>query len=326
MTNYNKIYDEEIYKLVNNESKLILEDYMLELEARKLAVKSRQQYLADLKMFLVYTQQNINNKSILDLKKRDYRNFFLMMSNDGKSSARINRVQSSIRNLLEFVVMDDDEYPDFQVNAMKKIKGVPKETVREIVFLTADQVEFLFEYLLKNKMYQKALYLSISLDSAGRRNEVYQVTKTPLLEKSNKTNVVEGKRGKKFPLMLTQRSHDIFEKYIEQRGDDDIESLWITGKDEDKRELGYDSLYNYAISFRAILEAEFEEDIPLNSHSLRHTSLELYETGDHYALRYMGKDRLDINTLRILANHEDISITQSYLRNKDSEVLDDLFS
>ena len=291
-----------------------------------MAVKSRQQYLADLKMFLVYTQQNINNKSILDLKKRDYRNFFLMMSNDGKSSARINRVQSSIRNLLEFVVMDDDEYPDFQVNAMKKIKGVPKETVREIVFLTADQVEFLFEYLLKNKMYQKALYLSISLDSAGRRNEVYQVTKTPLLEKSNKTNVVEGKRGKKFPLMLTQRSHDIFEKYIEQRGDDDIESLWITGKDEDKRELGYDSLYNYAISFRAILEAEFEEDIPLNSHSLRHTSLELYETGDHYALRYMGKDRLDINTLRILANHEDISITQSYLRNKDSEVLDDLFS
>ena len=326
MAKYNKIYDEEIYKLVNNESKLILEDYMLELEARKLAVKSRQQYLADLKMFLVYTQQNINNKSILDLKKRDYRNFFLMMSNDGKSSARINRVQSSIRNLLEFVVMDDDEYPDFQVNAMKKIKGVPKETVREIVFLTADQVEFLFEYLLKNKMYQKALYLSISLDSAGRRNEVYQVTKTPLLEKSNKTNVVEGKRGKKFPLMLTQRSHDIFEKYIEQRGDDDIESLWITGKDEDKRELGYDSLYNYAISFRAILEAEFEEDIPLNSHSLRHTSLELYETGDHYALRYMGKDRLDINTLRILANHEDISITQSYLRNKDSEVLDDLFS
>ena len=326
MAKYNKIYDEEIYKLVNNESKLILEDYMLELEARKLAVKSRQQYLADLKMFLVYTQQNINNKSILDLKKRDYRNFFLMMSNDGKSSARINRVQSSIRNLLEFVVMDDDEYPDFQVNAMKKIKGVPKETVREIVFLTADQVEFLFEYLLKNKMYQKALYLSISLDSAGRRNEVYQVTKTPLLEKSNKTNVVEGKRGKKFPLMLTQRSHDIFEKYIEQRGDDDIESLWITGKDEDKRELGYDSLYNYAISFRAILEAEFEEDIPLNSHSLRHTSLELYETGDHYALIYMGKDRLDIKTLRILANHEDISITQSYLRNKDSEVLDDLFS
>ncbi len=66
MAKYNKIYDEEVYKLVNNESKLILEDYMLELEARKLAVKSRQQYLADLKMFLVYTQQNINNKSILE--------------------------------------------------------------------------------------------------------------------------------------------------------------------------------------------------------------------------------------------------------------------
>ena len=40
----------------------------------------------------------------------------------------------------------------------------------------------------------------------------------------------------------------------------------------------------------------------------------------------MGKDRLDINTLRILANHEDISITQSYLRNKDNDLLEDLFS
>lgn len=326
MAKYNKIYDEEVYKLVNNESKLILEDYMLELEARKLAVKSRQQYLADLKMFLVYTQQNINNKSILDLKKRDYRNFFLMMSNDGKSSARINRVQSSIRNLLEFVVMDDDEYPDFQVNAMKKIKGVPKETVKDIVFLTKEHVEFLFNYLLEKEQYQKALYLSISLDSAGRRNEIHQVTKQSFIEKKNKTNVVEGKRGKKFSLMVSQRSHDIFDKYIEQRGDDDIDSLWITGKGEDKRELGYDSLYNYAISFRAILEAEFEIDIPLNSHSLRHTSLELYETGEHYALEYMGKDRLDINTLRILANHEDISITQSYLRNKDEDILEDLFS
>ena len=126
--------------------------------------------------------------------------------------------------------------------------------------------------------------------------------------------------------MVTQRSLDIFDLYIEQRGIDNIDSLWITGKDENKRELGYDGLYNYALSFRSILEAKFEADIPLNSHSLRHTSLELYETGEHYALKYMGKDRLDINTLRILANHEDISITQSYLRNKDNDLLEDLFS
>ena len=86
MVKYNKIYDEETYNNeVLQENKDILEDYMLELQARKLAVKSRQQYLADLKMFLVYVCQNMNNKSILELKKRDMRNFFLMMSNEGKS-------------------------------------------------------------------------------------------------------------------------------------------------------------------------------------------------------------------------------------------------
>lgn len=327
MAKYNKIYDEETYNNeVLQENKDILEDYMLELQARKLAVKSRQQYLADLKMFLVYVCQNMNNKSILELKKRDMRNFFLMMSNEGKSSSRINRVQSSIRNLLEFLVMDDDIYPEYQINPMKKIKGVPKETVKDIVFLTAEQCEYLIDYLLKKEEYQKALYLVISLDSAGRRNEIHQLTKQTFIDKKNRTVEVVGKRGKRFSLMVTQRSLDIFDLYIEQRGIDNIDSLWVTGKDENKRELGYDGLYNYALSFRSILEAKFEADIPLNSHSLRHTSLELYETGEHYALKYMGKDRLDINTLRILANHEDISITQSYLRNKDNDLLEDLFS
>lgn len=326
MAKYNKIYDEEVYKLVNNENKELLEDYTLELKSRNLSNKTIEQYCFDIRMMYCFIYENMNNKSILQLRKRDFRNFFLMLQESGKSSARINRVQSSIRNLLAFAEDDEDEYEDYQRNVMLKVKSVPKMEVRDIVFINDDQVTYLLNYLLDKEQYQKALYLSLSYDSAARRGEIWQVEKYSFLEDGVfKTNVVVGKRSKKFPLMYSKRTQDIARLYLEQRGDDEISSLWVTGKGEDKRELGYDSLYNFAVSFRAILESEYNMDIPLGSHSLRHSAAEEYTQGRHHALKSMGKTNLSINELKILLRHESIDMSNSYLKDKDDEILDQLF-
>ncbi|WWT40132.1 hypothetical protein [Staphylococcus phage PT1-1] len=162
---------------INKESLDILNDYILELKSKGRAEKTIKQYRWDILHFLEYAKENYNNKSILELKKRDFRNFFLYMQEEGKSSARINRVQSSLRNFLEFVVDDEDDYDDYNKNPMKKIKSLEKQEVREIIFLTDEQVTFLIDYLLENKKTQKALYVSLSYDSAGRRNEIVQVEK-----------------------------------------------------------------------------------------------------------------------------------------------------
>ncbi|WWT40360.1 hypothetical protein [Staphylococcus phage PT1-4] len=321
----NNIFNEEVYKEVNKESKDILQDYILELKSRGRAKKTIEQYVFDIKMAYCYFQENNSNKSILDLKKRDFRNFFLMLQETGKSSARINRVQSSLRNLLEFVVDDEDDYEDYYKNPMKKIKSVEKNPVKEIVFLTDEQVDYLIDYLMERKKYQKALYVSLSYDSAARRNEIHQVKKNNFLE-SNMTNSVIGKRGKQFPLMYMNRTREIAEKYFEERGEDSIESLWVSYYNGEARPLTYETLYQWAISFRSILEDKYDEDLPINSHSFRHTSLENYENGTHHNLKDMGKENLSINELRVLANHENIDITQSYLKNKDQEILSDLFS
>lgn len=321
----NNIYNDKVYEKVNKESKDILEDYVLELKARGRAKKTIEQYVFDIKMAYCYFQENNSNKSILDLKKRDFRNFFLMLQETGKSSARINRVQSSLRNLLEFVVDDEDDYEDYYKNPMKKIKSVEKNSVREIIFLTDEQIDYLIDYLIKRKKYQKALYISLSYDSAARRNEIHQVKKHNFLE-GNMTNSVIGKRGKQFPLMYMNRTREIAQKYFEDRGEDDIESLWVSYYNGEARPLTYETLYQWAISFRSILEDKYDEDLPINSHSFRHTSLENYENGTHHNLKDMGKESLSINELRVLANHENIDITQSYLKNKDQEILSDLFS
>ena len=322
----NNLYSDETYEQVNKESKELLEDYILELKAKGRSAKTIEQYAFDCRMFMCYVFDNMNNKSLLELKRRDFRNFFLFLNETGKSSARINRIQSSIRNLLQFAEDDEDYWGDYETNPMRKIKSVEKQPVKDIVFLTDEQVTFLIDYLLEKGKTQKALYVSLSYSSAGRRNEVVQVRKDGFLENGvHKTLAVTGKRGKKFPLMYDDRTKDIAKQWLEERGEDDVDSLWISYYNGQPRPLQYETLYQWAISFRSILEAEYDEEIPLNPHSFRHSSLQNLEDGTSSVLKFLGKDKLDINTLRILANHSDISTTQGYLKNKDEEILDGLF-
>ena len=321
----NTFYNKDVFKnKVNKESKMVLDDYILELKAKRKSEGTIYQYEADIKMFLCYAVDNLNNKYILDMKKRDFRNFFLAMSESGKSSARINRVQCSLRNMLEFCYQDDDEYEDYNRNVMTSIKGLEKQEVREIIFLSDEQIDYLINHYMNKKEYNKALYISLSYDSAGRRNEIYQVEKHDF-ENSKMTNLVVGKRGKKFNLYYFDRTREIAKKYFEQRGEDDIDSLWVTKHGGKTREIESGALYQWAISFRKVLEEEYDEEIMLNSHSFRHSSLENYENGTHHSLRYIGVAKMDIKELKVLANHSDTSTTEIYLKNRDNERLQTLF-
>jgi integrase/recombinase XerD len=316
-----KVYSKEIWDKVEKDNKDILEDYILELRSKKKSEGTIYQYAADIKMFFCWAYTNLKNKPILEMKKRDFRKFFLFL--EEKSPARINRVQCSIRNLLEFCTQDDDEYEDYEINIMRNIKGLEKKQVRDIIFLTNEQIESILDYLLERKKYQQALYLSLSYESAGRRNEIHQVTKHNFVN-VKKTNVVKGKRGKEFPLRYFSKSQDIAKLYFKQRGEDNIDSLWITQRGEVKAPAAYETLYNWVISFRDILQKiEKDEKIDFNPHSLRHSALENFADGTHYALRELGKDKLDIKVLKVLANHSDISTTESYLKDKDQELLDE---
>lgn len=319
-----QIFSERSWNEVNKENKMILDDYILEMKSKKKSAGTIYQYSADIKAFFCWVNDNLGNKPILELKKRDYRKFFLFI--EDKSPARINRVQCSIRNLLEFCAQDDDEYEDYEINVMRNIKGIEKENVRDIVFLTNDQIELILNYLIEKQKYQQALYLALSYESAGRRREVHQVLKTNFLEQ-NKTNIVQGKRGKKFQLLYFDRTKEIAKLYFEQqkRNEDNLDSLWVVGHGDNRREASYETLYNWTLGFRDILNELTGEYIEFNPHSFRHSALENYENGTHYVLRQLGKDKLPIEVLKVLANHSDISTTQSYLKNKDEELLENAF-
>lgn len=325
MTKRIKLFSEDVYDRLNKDNKLLLDDYVLEMQANGKSEKTIYQYVSDIKAFYCWLYTDQKDEYILDSRKRTFRKFMLQMIENGTSHNRINRFQSSIRNLLEFAAQDDDEYSDYEVNVMKSVKGLEKEPVRDIVFLTDNQVDILIKSLIDKKKYQQALYLSLSYDSAARRNEVLQVKKTDFVN-SKHTNLVKGKRGKVFSLLYFNRTREIAKLWLDQRGDDDIDSLWVTTENGVKKPASYQLLYYWVTHFRRILQSETGELIEMNPHSFRHSALENYNNGTHHVLKEMGKQELPLEVLKVLAHHSNISTTQTYLPNKDEEILEQAFA
>lgn len=320
-----RLFNEKDWENVSDENMELYEDYRLEMEAQGKAKKTIDQYCFDLRAFFCWLVREKRNKYILDLKRKDFRNFFLIMQRAGTSASRINRFQSSIRNLLEYACVSDD-YEDYEVNQMAHIRGLQKAPVRDIVFLTDQQVNILIDELLKRKHYQKALWVSLAYDSAARRNEIHQVTKEGFLE-NNQTNVVVGKRGKKFRLLYFERTKIIYLLLAQQRGEDNLSTLWTTGKGDHKKPLSYEATYSFVDEFRSILKERTGEDIPVTPHSFRHSALENYGTGTHHTLKEMGKtEGFNIHVLQALANHSSSSTTELYLKDKSKERLGEAFN
>ena len=311
-----ELFNKEKFKQVNPDNLDLLEDYLLELEAQGKSVKTIYQYKADIKGFLCWVVDHKKNKNILELKRKDFRNFFLLMQRNHISHARINRFQSSIRNLLEYAVISEDY--DTEINQMAHIKGLMHEPVRKIIFLTDKDVDILIDELMKRKHYQKALFVSLAYDSVGRKNELAQVKKTNFLTQ-NETNTVIGKEGKKFKLLYFQRTKDIAKVYFKARGEDDVDSLWYTVKNGKHEPLAAESLYSFVNELREILKEKTGKDINLNVHSFRHSGSENYTNGTHHSLQYFKVDKLPLDVMQIIMHHSNVATTQKYLADHSAE-------
>ena len=79
------------------------------------------------------------------------------------------------------------------------------------------------------------------------------------------------------------------------------------------------------VSWRKILEEKTGEYKEFNVHSLRHISLELLSTGEHYVAKKLGK-KFDLDSLKLLAHHESIETTSGYLRDRSDDMLLEAFN
>lgn len=317
---YNRFFEQSKWDEVPKFNKDLIDDFLLELKSQGKSQGTIHQYFNDLRIICIYIHDELGNKEFHKLKKKHFRNMVLFFKEKGMSNARVNRLKSSVSSMLEFASNEEDYEDLMEINYASKVKGLQKESVRDIVFLSWDEVEIIYNELKEQERYQEALLLALAIDSAGRRNELFQVKKDSITEDGSFTNEVIGKRGKKFRLMYNDLTKEAYDLYMKQREEDDIDSLWIIGKGENKRPATYDALYNRVVSWRKILLEKTGEYKELNAHSWRHISLELLSTGEHYLCKKLGK-KFELNELKLLAHHNDLSTTDSYLRDKSDDML-----
>ena len=174
---YNAFFSDGVWKMVNQKNKDLLEDFCLELKQKQRAESTINAYRHDIRGFFCYVYSYFENQFVLRLSKRDLRKYSLFLIDDcNLSNARHNRILSAIRSMLDFAESDDEEY-DYAINMANKVKTLPKEPVKKIVFLSNEQVLMLIEELIKRGEYQKATLLALAYDSAGLRGELVQVQK-----------------------------------------------------------------------------------------------------------------------------------------------------
>lgn len=325
---YNRVYTPELWEQVNPENKAILEDFLAEYRQQKKANSTIEAYFQDGRFILIYVLLHHKNKSILEMSKKDFRNMSIWLSEDCNMSAnRVNRLKATVNSMLTYCE-EDDEY-NYDVNYAKKVKGLPRERVKtndNDFFFTFKEFIAVRDKLVEMGDLQTAVLWSLSYDSAGRRNEIYQVKKTGLLD-GNKTNIVKGKRGKTFPLVYLNDTKELIRQYFEERGDDDIESLWINGHGKNKVEVTKDALYNRILKCSKILSEIRGEEVNIFPHSIRHSRLECLSTGQDERLKNPdGTNKVfDLDHVRVVAHHTDVGTTQGYLKNKDEDVINDMF-
>ena len=324
---YNKIYTPELWEQVNKENKTIMNDYLEEYKQRKKAKGTVSQYFNDLRIVMIFILNELGNQSLLDLKKKDFRRFNIWCQERDMSNARVNRLMSSIRSMLAYV--EDDEEYDYEVNYASKVKGLAKEPVRideDDFFMTYEQIIKIRDELLKRGELKLCVLHMILFDSAGRRNEVHQILKEGLLE-GNKTNIVKGKRGKTFPLVYLNDTKELIKQYLEERGEDEIESLWIIGKGENKKPASYETIYDWVLKIAKIFSEIEGRQIDIFCHSYRHSRIEcLLQGEDPRLLDENGKPRkYSLEEVQKFVHHSSSDTTSGYAKNHDEDVIDNMF-
>jgi integrase len=327
---YNPIYTKDEWELVNPRNKEVMNDFLEEYRQRKKKKTTINAYFQDLRIIMLYVKRFCENRCILDLGKKDFRRLSIWLSDDLKvSNARANRLMSATRSMLSYC--EDDDETDYENNVSRKVKGLPSEPVKtneDNFFMTFNQIWRVREELLKRGKLQLAVLHMLLFDSGGRRNEIYQIKKQDVQE-GNKTNTVVGKRGKIFPLVYLNDTRELARKYIAERGEDNLDSIWVTGKGNNKKEVVCDTLYDRVIAISNILSELEGREINIFPHSYRHSRTECLLEGQDPRIidpKTGLPKKFTLEEVQLFLHHSDPKTTQGYRKDHSEEIIDGMFN
>ena len=276
----NNITTPELIKQINPKNKKLMDDYLMYLKSIQRSETTVNSYKNDLEIFFVWCLKNADNKFFIDITKRDiisYQNYLLYENKN--SASRVRRLKATLSSLSNYIEnIMDVEYPNFR-NIVNKVENPINEPVREKSVFEEDEIQYLLDYLINKKEYQKACLVALAMASGRRKSELVRF-KANYFDKENllygslyKTpeKIKTKGRGKGkflYCYILKSKFQKYFDLWMAQRTELGINSEWLfvsyNNKTKKWEQMNVTKLNSWANSFTKILNKDFYW------HSLRH--------------------------------------------------------
>lgn len=328
---------DEMWECVNPFNRDMVQEY-LDNQA-ELSVKTKTAYTSGLKIFFCWVYEHLNNKSCLEIKKKEFVRYLNWLTNRGLSDSAIKFKKSCVSSFCNYIMMMyEEEYPTFRSFVTSEMKIVKTGYVHEKVPLTPDEYVSLCEELEKREEWQKLAYLVFSYSTGCRRAEARQLLKEVVdyLPKEREITIIDedGKEqktiskfyfthtirckgasllGKPRKLKFGDEAMHWLKKWLEVRGDDDCPYMFVVKhKDGTARQVG-ENVFNDWCSglFTQIVGRRVHPHLFRES---RATNLVVYE---HRSAEVAQK----------LLGHNDVSTTKNHyiIQNDEIDESDEAF-
>ena len=296
-----ELFDKEKLEKINEETKTLLNRYLIDMELRELSQRTIEGYMADLHQWLIYVYDNQQNKSVLAITEDDLTEFFYFCKKNGNNSRRMKRRISSTAAFYKFLRKKKliIENPCEFIDRPMKDTDVTTQT-----FLKPEQV-FLMKYKLKEyvetgRKYAKELqlYALFSLSTMARVTAVSQIRWEQINYAERTCNDVLEKEGKIVTLYFSEEVKELlFNLEHERKANGFNDGGYVFGVNGKPRKT--EVLVDWAHKIGRMI------DVPtLHPHDFRHSGSQLLKTNG-----------CPIEEISELLNHSSLDVTKKhYLR------------
>jgi site-specific recombinase XerD len=300
-TVYNDITSEEKLKQCNPENLQIAKEFIEYKDSEGKSNKTLDVYKNAVNIICVFFLDKCGNKSIEKISKRDIIQFLNWLQNDLKvSSSRIAFMRSTLSGVCDYIenIMEVEGFR----NVVLKIKAPPKSPVREKTIIEEEKIFEMIDYYKNKEDYITMITLALAIASGLRKSELLEVKMEYLTEESCKdkfyvTSPIKVKGRGKNAKAVKYIIKDIIDPYLE---------IWKEYRNKNMINDEYLLVNkNGRLNIKQLdyLTTKISKDFNIDFyfHAMRHaTCTTLYKKGN------------DLNKIKVILGHKDVSVTALY--------------
>ena len=253
-------------------------------------------YANDLNQFFTFLETDYNVKSIQEISHRMIRSWLVHLLENGVSNNSVNRKLSTLKTYYRFILLSgmSDVDPTVKVIAPKTKKRLP-EFVDQVSMdklmsrdMFSDDFEGVRDHVIMEFLYQTGVRVS----------EMLALKVSDVRDNDSFVKVI-GKRNKERFVPITKELNKLLVRYLDIRSKEqpESESLFITSRGKS----AYPKLIYAVVNKYLGIISTIKKKSP---HVLRHT----FAT-------HMLNNGADLNTIKELLGHANLSATQVYTHN-----------